>query len=403
MAKRVVVQFKMKTIKQYSAAGFFTILFLLIFIALPIVEIFFPMGAVSNTTIGAGELTSFNMIDITKSVLKMDNGNLLTLFSDASGGYYPGHNPQYYDIFQKALPIVFIVLMSLFFLQGLLAIIALILFIVFLIRGRWSHFKEPNVLSHFGFWSTFLISIGIQGLIIFSTTMNVGGYGNVKSGYLIFSFPGWLYSLCYLGAAMIGFLGIFVFYEYGFADRIYVGKNKRKNEPDVRELGTPNQEIMREETKPEEPEPIEQPQDVQEKVEEPETKKDEIIGTTVPLIVPQVEPEPQKGLPQDVPSIGGHAFAENQNVIIADIPTHVEKLGDAAFSNCLNLETIYLHRGIKSIGSNCFFNCARLKRINYEGTKKEWKNIKRGSNWLLKAGTKVVHCADGPIQVNPFH
>ena len=36
-------------------------------------------------------------------------------------------------------------------------------------------------------------------------------------------------------------------------------------------------------------------------------------------------------------------------------------------------------------------------------TKEDWKKIRRGSNWLAKAGTTEVTCIDGVIIVNPFH
>ena len=397
MAKRVVVQFKMKTIKRYGVPGFLSMLLMLVFIALPIVECFMPLFGGVKSAIGIGdEPFQATMIDIVKFGFHMDDGALLKLFQDPTGGLYPGYKADYYTMYQTAVPIFMYIFMGLFFAQVLGAIIALILFLAFLFKGRWNHFKEPHACAHFSFWMTFLLSSGVQILIVFSTIMCTGGYGNVKNGYMLFNFPGWLYSLCYFGAAFVAMLLVSLFYEYGLADRIYVGKNRRASEPEIRAVEAPQPEEVAPEVPETTPEAPEEP-----KVEE--KPKEEIIGTTIPPVIPQVEPEPQKGLPQDVPSIGGHAFAENQNVIIADIPDHIEKLGDAAFSNCLNLETVKLHKNIKSIGSNCFFNCARLKRINYEGTKQEWKNIKRGSNWLLKAGTKVVYCSDGPIQVNPFH
>lgn len=108
-------------------------------------------------------------------------------------------------------------------------------------------------------------------------------------------------------------------------------------------------------------------------------------------------------LPSFIPSIGGHAFAENQNLVVANIPDNITKLGASAFANCLNLQVVSIPRTIKEIGFNCFFNCASLERINYGGTKEEWRRIKRGSNWLTKAKTSEVLCLDGAIIVNPYH
>ena len=108
-------------------------------------------------------------------------------------------------------------------------------------------------------------------------------------------------------------------------------------------------------------------------------------------------------LPKGITSIGGHAFSENQNLIIANIPIEVTKLGPGAFSNCLNLQVVSIPVTVTEIGYNCFFNCIELERINYSGTKLEWKKVKRGSNWLTKAKTNEVVCSDGIVIVNPYH
>ena len=113
--------------------------------------------------------------------------------------------------------------------------------------------------------------------------------------------------------------------------------------------------------------------------------------------------EQSSTLPPNLTSIGGHAFAENQNLIVANIPLEVTKIGPSAFANCLNLQVVSIPNTVTEIGFNCFFNCVELERINYGGTKAEWKKIKRGSNWLAKAKTTEVVCLDGPVVVNPYH
>ena len=108
-------------------------------------------------------------------------------------------------------------------------------------------------------------------------------------------------------------------------------------------------------------------------------------------------------LPPNLDSIGGHAFSENQNLLVANIPLNITKLGAGAFANCLKLQVVSIPNSVKEIGFNCFFNCVELERINYAGTKAEWRKIKRGSNWLAKAKTTEVVCLDGTIIVNPYH
>lgn len=117
----------------------------------------------------------------------------------------------------------------------------------------------------------------------------------------------------------------------------------------------------------------------------------------------KVKYENSSTLPNNISNIGGHAFAENQSLIVANIPTNIEKIGPSAFANCLNLQVVSIPNSVKEIGFNCFFNCVELERINYAGTKQEWRKIRRGSNWLSKAGTSEVVCLDGTIIVNPYH
>ena len=107
-------------------------------------------------------------------------------------------------------------------------------------------------------------------------------------------------------------------------------------------------------------------------------------------------------LPQGIHNVGGHAFAKNTNLEIANIAPDVKELGVGAFSNCLRLKTVSIPTSVKYIGSNCFFNCVKLRRINYAGTKQEWRRIQRGSNWLSKAATSTVVCSDGPVSVDPY-
>lgn len=126
-----------------------------------------------------------------------------------------------------------------------------------------------------------------------------------------------------------------------------------------------------------------------------ETTPKEAEGITSPIFE-----TPGKTINKDCASVGGHAYSNNLDLEFADIPDHITEIGPSAFSNCGNLKVVIIPKGITQIGYNAFFNCTSLKSITYRGTKEEWSRIKRGSNWLSKAGTDVVKCLDGMIRVD---
>ena len=131
--------------------------------------------------------------------------------------------------------------------------------------------------------------------------------------------------------------------------------------------------------------------------------KEDVSHVTEVHEVTKIKYESSKTLPQNLTSIGGHAYAENQALEIANIPLGIDKLGNGAFANCLSLKVVSLPESVREIGANCFFNCIELQRINYAGTKEQWRSVRRGSNWLAKAKTTEVVCNDGAVVVNPFH
>lgn len=138
-----------------------------------------------------------------------------------------------------------------------------------------------------------------------------------------------------------------------------------------------------------------------------------VVTTPAPNITIQNIPAPlpltsenkeqvNKELPPTTTSLGGHDFASNTNIEKANIPEDITSIGVGCFANCLNLKTVSLPKELKSIGANAFFNCVSLKQILYPGTKEEFKKVTRGSNWLYKAGTNIIICKDGAIEVNPY-
>ena len=140
---------------------------------------------------------------------------------------------------------------------------------------------------------------------------------------------------------------------------------------------------------------------------------DEVEEDSQPEVVPfaHTEPMPNQNQPQQtnnnnggsIITIGDRAYTKNTEITTADIPEGVVSLGSSAFANCVNLAVVTLPSSLQEIGFNCFFNTPKLQTISFNGTVDEWKNIKRGSNWLAKSATRTVRCNNGKINVNPNH
>ena len=64
----------------------------------------------------------------------------------------------------------------------------------------------------------------------------------------------------------------------------------------------------------------------------------------------------------------------------------VTSIGELAFSDCRSLESIAIPKKVTSIGTMAFSYCYNLSTISFEGTKKQWNNLSKGSNWDLYVG-----------------
>ena len=109
----------------------------------------------------------------------------------------------------------------------------------------------------------------------------------------------------------------------------------------------------------------------------------------------------EKDIPPGTTHIGDHEYANDNALTKANIPAGVTALGNNAFANCRNLEVVSIPQTVNKIGANCFNNTPHLKTIRYAGSKEDWRSVRRGSNWLVGAGTATIITNDGAIVVNP--
>lgn len=68
-------------------------------------------------------------------------------------------------------------------------------------------------------------------------------------------------------------------------------------------------------------------------------------------------------IPNSVIKIGEYAFTDCQELINISIPNSVEVIGDSAFAGCSSLKVIEIPNSIKEIGENAFSACQNLEKV----------------------------------------
>ena len=343
----------------FSAANMFYAIFTLVLIAFPVALLFIPLATFTDVglQITGIDLFKYYAIDFTKMILTQtppefpDSLTHLWGLLSTDGCFLKGtlivDSTQtiivgdYISLGQAGI-IVLLILNS---------VIALIYFIVLISKGYLKHSGHVKTIMVFDFIFTIIFSLSF--LVYFLSFMIIGAAQ---------AFMPW-FAFIPLGGALVLLIVISSIHSCNFKECVFE-KDLEYHEDEEKEVVTHVTEVHE---------------------------------------VTKVNYEPSKTLPPNITSIGGHAFAENQNLEVANIPLGIDKLGNGAFANCLNLKVVSLPDSVKEIGFNCFFNCVQLERLNYAGSKEDWRHIKRGSNWLAQAKTTEVVCTDGVIVVNPYH
>lgn len=368
MKKKIKEVNGVKVIRRYCAGTIFSAIFCLLLVAIPVVLLFIPWIKITSVT-GSEDpvVASLTGIELIGKVfigqLTGKGSTFATIFTqlatDSAAGYasYIGLGVIYGAPILYAVIAIFGVFFAFFFLE-------------LLFRGRMNHYKLPFIMAwpYFFLVATFsLVGVGLQFFMQYL-------YTSVSTPAYTLTMSSWV-NYIYLGVALLSLICLGIIYGAAFKNKAFIG--------DVGGMRHANGSS------------------------ENDDKNSENGGSSscesTDDIIKKIQFTPAIGLPATLHNIGGHAFSENLNLIVAIIPSGIKSLGKGAFSNCGHLRVLSIPTSVRNIGVNCFFNCAALERINYGGSKEQWRHIKRGANWLTKAGTTTVICTDGAIIVNPFH
>ncbi len=87
----------------------------------------------------------------------------------------------------------------------------------------------------------------------------------------------------------------------------------------------------------------------------------------------------------------GNQFAGAEYLTTVILNEGITSIGENAFSGCIYLENITIPNSVTSIGASACSNCTSLQSINFNGTKKKWNEINKGTDWDISAGNYTLN------------
>ena len=102
-------------------------------------------------------------------------------------------------------------------------------------------------------------------------------------------------------------------------------------------------------------------------------------------------------IPKSITRIECETFSNCTGLSNITIPNGVKSIGDFAFHACSGLTDLVLPNSLVEIGNDAFFVCHKLVNIHFDGTKEQWRAIKKGKEWNGLTGSYTIDCIDGAL------
>ena len=103
-------------------------------------------------------------------------------------------------------------------------------------------------------------------------------------------------------------------------------------------------------------------------------------------------------IPENIVKIEDNAFFGTALSSLI-LPKNLEIIGHAAFSSCAQLQSVIFAGKPLSMDSWAFTRCPLLKEVTFPGTKTEWEELPKGTDWNTETPLTTVHCTDGDLTI----
>lgn len=80
------------------------------------------------------------------------------------------------------------------------------------------------------------------------------------------------------------------------------------------------------------------------------------------------------------------------------LPDSLKSIGERAFHKCTNLKELNIPQSLNKIEERAF-NISGITKLNYAGTKSQWRDIIKERDWHASSAISEIHCSDGVIKI----